>query len=100
MAMSVSKKTAIITGGGSGIGYEFTKLLLSKGCNVIIADLALRPESKLLVDEYSGDSARAIFLKTNVTDWAQLGKMFEVAEQEFGSADIVVPGAGVFEPVC
>lgn len=47
----------------------------------------------------SGSSARAVFQKTDVTDWAQLERMFEVAEREFGEIDIVCPGAGVYEPV-
>jgi 3-hydroxybutyrate dehydrogenase len=37
MAMQVNGKTAIITGAGSGINFEFAKLLLEKGCNVVIA---------------------------------------------------------------
>ena len=101
MAMNVEGKTAIITGAGSGICFSFAKLLLSKGCNVVIADIALRPEAEALLSEYPSTSAgtKAIFQKTNVTDWAQLDKMFEVATTHFGGADIVCPGAGVYEPV-
>jgi NAD(P)-dependent dehydrogenase (short-subunit alcohol dehydrogenase family) len=36
MALNVSGKTALMTGGGSDISLEFTKLLLSHGCNVVI----------------------------------------------------------------
>jgi 3-hydroxybutyrate dehydrogenase len=101
MAMNVEGKTAIITGAGSGICFSFAKLLLSKGCNVVIADITLRPEAEALLSEYPSTSAgtKAIFQKTNVTDWAQLDKMFEVATTQFGGADIVCPGAGVYEPV-
>jgi 3-hydroxybutyrate dehydrogenase len=103
MAMNVESKTAIITGAGSGINFCFAALLLSKGCNVVIADLALRPEAEGLVQKYSFDSkeskAKAIFQKTDVTEWSQLDKVFEVATEKFGGADIVCPGAGVYEPV-
>ncbi|KAB8304233.1 hypothetical protein EYC80_003651 [Monilinia laxa] len=100
MAMNVQSKTAIVTGGGSGINFCFAELLLSKGCNVIIADLALRPEAQQLVSKYSGssDGARAVFQQTDVTEWAQLDRMFEVAIEQFGGADIVCPGAGIYEP--
>ncbi|PQE08501.1 hypothetical protein CJF30_00005366 [Rutstroemia sp. NJR-2017a BBW] len=102
MAMNVESKTAIITGAGSGINFCFAALLLSKGCNVVIADLALRPEAEQLVQKYSSDSkeskAKAIFQKTDVTEWGQLDKVFEVATEKFGGADIVCPGAGVYEP--
>ena len=101
--MRVESKTAIVTGAGSGINLCFAKLLLSKGCNVVFADLALRPEAEAVVAQYPLTSpqgtAKAVFQKTDVTDWAQLDKMFEVAIEHFGGADIVCPGAGVFEPV-
>jgi len=101
MAMNVEGKTAIITGAGSGINFSFAKILLSKGCNVVIADLALRPEAEALVSQYPSTSpgAKAVFQRTDVTDWMQLDKMFEVAIAHFGGADIVCPGAGVYEPV-
>ncbi|PGH04294.1 hypothetical protein AJ79_07141 [Helicocarpus griseus UAMH5409] len=98
MAQSVKGKTAIVTGAGSGINMCFVQLLLRNGCNCLLADLALRPEAQATVDQYSTSSPRAVFLKTDVTDWAQLEKMFEVAEKEFGQIDIVCPGAGVYEP--
>ena len=100
MAMQVGGKTAIVTGAGSGINFEFAKLLLSKGCNVVAADLTLRPESQELISQYSSsEKARAVFHKTDVREWKQLESMFEVASEEFGGADIVCPGAGVYEPV-
>jgi NAD(P)-dependent dehydrogenase (short-subunit alcohol dehydrogenase family) len=84
-----------------GINLSFAKLLLSKKCNVLIADVALRPEAQSVVDEHSaksGHKPRAIFLKTDVTQWNQLSAMFETAYHEFGDVHIVCPGAGVFEP--
>ncbi|KAK2811429.1 hypothetical protein FQN50_002052 [Emmonsiellopsis sp. PD_5] len=98
MAQSVRGKTAIVTGGGSGINLCFVNLLLQNGCNCLVADLSLRPEAQATVDRYSVGSPRAVFLKTDVTDWAQLERTFEVAEKEFGDVDIVCPGAGVYEP--
>jgi 3-hydroxybutyrate dehydrogenase len=103
MALSVAGKTAIITGAGSGINYCFARLLLQKRCNVIFADLALRPEAEELVSQYSSESVfdcpRAVFQQTDVTSWSQLGQTFKIAQEEFNGADIVCPGAGVFEPV-
>ncbi|KAJ5908463.1 transmembrane amino acid transporter protein-domain-containing protein [Penicillium taxi] len=98
MAFSVSGRSAIVTGAGSGINLCFAKLLVENGCNVLIADLGLRPEATEFVDKYSNSPVRAVFQKTDVTDWPQLDRMFQVAEKEFGEIDIVCPGAGVFEP--
>lgn len=96
---NLKDKTAIVTGAGAGINLCFAKLLLSKGCNVVFADLQLRPEAQEVVDAYQNGSPRAVFQETNVIDWMQLERMFKVCEQHFGSVDIVCPGAGVFEPV-
>lgn len=101
MATSLSGKTAIVTGAGSGINLAFARLLLAKQCNVLIADLALRPEAKEVVDAHSslsGSSPRAVFQETDVRDWSQLERMFDTASREFGGVDIVCPGAGVYEP--
>ncbi|PGH19668.1 hypothetical protein AJ80_03823 [Polytolypa hystricis UAMH7299] len=98
MAFSVRGKTAIVTGAGSGINLCFVKLLLENGCNCVLADLGLRPEAQALVDKYTTSSPRAVFQQTDVTDWLQLERMFDVAEKEFGEIDIVCPGAGIYEP--
>ncbi|KAK0110052.1 hypothetical protein ONS95_002712 [Cadophora gregata] len=110
MALQVSGKTALVTGGGSGICLAFTKLLLENNCNVLIADLQLLPEAEALVKSSAaatngnsngvngGGKARAVFQKTDVTDWGQLEKAFERVISEFGSVELVVPGAGIFEP--
>ncbi|KAM5435821.1 hypothetical protein MferCBS31731_006078 [Microsporum ferrugineum] len=98
MERPVKGKTAIVTGAGSGINLCFARLLLENGCNCVFADLALRPEAQELVDKYSASTPRAVFQRTDVTDWLQLERMFDVAEKEFGDVDVVCPGAGVFEP--
>ncbi|KAL9077444.1 MAG: hypothetical protein Q9161_000289 [Pseudevernia consocians] len=101
MALSLAGKTAIITGAGSGINLSFARALLTKHCNVLFADLALRPEAQELVSNHANSSqspAKAVFQKTDVRDWQHLERMFHVASKEFGGADIVCPGAGVYEP--
>lgn len=120
MAMSLAGKTAIITGAGSGtphypphlillysrllgINYHFARALLANRCNVVLADLALRPEAEELVANHQSPSrapARATFQKTDVRRWEHLELMFRTASKEYGGADVVCPGAGVFEPVC
>lgn len=100
MALQVSGKTALVTGGGSGICLAFTKLLLQNNCNVVIADVQLIPEAEELVKKTAGEKVRVVYQKTDVMDWAQLEAAFARAMEEFGSLDVVCPGAGIFEPVC
>ncbi|KZL84386.1 short chain dehydrogenase [Colletotrichum incanum] len=97
---SVSGKTAIITGAGSGINFCFAELLLAHGCNVVIADISLRPEAEALVLKHQNANTkpRAVFVETDVSSWPALSNMFNVAIIEFGGFDVFCPGAGVYEP--
>lgn len=68
----------------------------------MIGDLKLRPESEATVAQYPHPAAdgkpSAAFHKTDVVDWAQLSALFEQTLKTFGRVDIVVNGAGIFEP--
>ncbi|OTB08401.1 hypothetical protein M426DRAFT_263658 [Hypoxylon sp. CI-4A] len=102
---NVEGKYVVATGGGSGITLAFVKLLLSKGCSVIVGDLQLQPVAEQLAAEHphSGlDSGRPsfVFHKTDVRSWPQLSQLWKKALSTFPRIDMVVPGAGagVFEP--
>lgn len=83
----------------AGINLEFAKLLLSRGCNVVLADLSLRPEAEAVVATYGAEkSPRAVFVSTDVTSWPALQNMFKTTIAEFGNFDLLCPGAGVYEP--
>ncbi|KAF1816745.1 NAD(P)-binding protein [Eremomyces bilateralis CBS 781.70] len=81
----------------AGINYWFAKLLLQRGCNVLIADIALLPEAKVLLEQYTSQP-RAIFHNTDVTSWPDLDSMFDAGVTAFGNIDLVCPGAGIYEP--
>ncbi|QIW94731.1 hypothetical protein AMS68_000249 [Peltaster fructicola] len=98
-SFNIKGKTAIVTGAGSGINLSFAVLLLAGSCNVVIGDLGLRPEAQKVLDDHKDvTGAKAVFVKTDVVKWDQLKRLFDVAEEHFGSIDIVCPGAGIFEP--
>jgi 3-hydroxybutyrate dehydrogenase len=63
----------------------------------------LRKEAEEIVNEHANptnpDMGKAAFQETDVSKWKQLERMFAAAESHFGSVDIVVPGAGIYEPV-
>jgi 3-hydroxybutyrate dehydrogenase len=101
MAFPVGNKTALVTGGGSGICLAFTKLLLSHNCNVLIADLKLTPEAEEVIagNDCEAGMGRVLFKKTDVTDWKELQAAFDTTLEEFGHLDIVCPGAGIIDPV-
>ncbi|KAF5643101.1 15-hydroxyprostaglandin dehydrogenase [Fusarium sp. NRRL 52700] len=95
----LAQKTALVTGGGSGINLELAKALRDKGCAVLIADISLTPNAAAWLKSLGNQSnPQVVFHKTDVTSLEQLFEVFEVFEKKIGGVpDIVVPGAGVYE---
>ncbi|KAG5974218.1 hypothetical protein E4U55_008282 [Claviceps digitariae] len=98
MALDIRGKTALVTGGASGICLEVTRQLLEGGCNVVVADLRSSNELDALIHTDHEGHVRASFIRTDVTVWRELDTSFSHAIKEFGRLDIVIPGAGIFEP--
>ncbi|KAH6880365.1 hypothetical protein B0T10DRAFT_551603 [Thelonectria olida] len=103
MSYTVKGRFAVVTGGGSGISHALTRLLLHAGCSVMIADVRLRPEAEATIEEYPHPASEpkkpsAVFCKTDISDWTQISALWANALEKFGRVDIVVNGAGIYEP--
>jgi NAD(P)-dependent dehydrogenase (short-subunit alcohol dehydrogenase family) len=66
----------------------------------MLADLALHASAREWLERIeTGPCPRVRWYRTDVTDWKQLEAAFDAFDREFGGTpDIVVPGAGVYEP--
>jgi NAD(P)-dependent dehydrogenase (short-subunit alcohol dehydrogenase family) len=89
--MIISGKTAIITGGASGLGEAAARRLHGLGANVVIADL--NEEKGQVVAGELGE--RALFLKTNVTSTGDVRELCQATVTAFGSIHILVNNAGI-----
>lgn len=81
----------------------FARRLLQEGCSVIIGDLKLGAEAEALLKSYPHPPAArgipsVVFHQTDVTSWPQLSSLFDAALAAFPTLDIVVPGAGLYDP--
>jgi NAD(P)-dependent dehydrogenase (short-subunit alcohol dehydrogenase family) len=85
---SLAKKTAVVTGGVSGIGLAVVKRFLAAGARVLIAD---RRASGAAVAKAAG----AEFFQVDVAHEKQIAAMFATARKNFGRVDILVNNVGI-----
>ena len=88
----LSRRVAIITGGGGGIGKAIAEKLAAEGANVVITDVVQDRLDEAL-ESFGRDVATAV--KCDVTKAASVQKAFDQACLDFGGVDIVVHSAGL-----
>lgn len=92
--MRLNGKTAIVTGGGSGIGRSTAIRFASEGAKVTVADVdTLGGEETVSLIRESG--ADAIFVKTDVKDSNQIKTLINTTTTTFGGLHILVNNAGI-----
>lgn len=94
--MRLEGKTAVITGGASGMGRATVLRFLAEGANVVIADYnAATGADTLALAEAQGHGARARFIRTDVAKEADIEAMLGCALEQFGRLDVLFNNAGV-----
>jgi NAD(P)-dependent dehydrogenase (short-subunit alcohol dehydrogenase family) len=89
---NLTGKTAVVTGGNSGIGYAAAKKFKANGANVIITGRSV---------ERVDAAANELGVKGIVADVTNLSALDDLAGQiknEFGQLDILFVNAGIFAP--
>jgi 2-keto-3-deoxy-L-fuconate dehydrogenase len=94
MMFRLDNKTAIITGGGSGIGRAISILLAKQGAKVYILDMD-ETGSQSVVKEISEGGFSASFIRTDVSNQEQVNGVFSQVLQETGRLDLLVNNAGI-----
>jgi len=87
-----TERTAVITGGGSGIGRATAIRLASEGARVVIVDT--NPDSAGAVAEEVGGLA----VVADVTSAEDVARMYASAFQAYGSIDVAFHNAGISPP--
>jgi NAD(P)-dependent dehydrogenase (short-subunit alcohol dehydrogenase family) len=88
--MQLPGKTFLVTGGSSGLGAACVTEFAQAGANVVICDVSDRGEE--LVRELGGN---VCFVKTDVTDSAQVQKAVDTAAAQFGGLHGAINCAGI-----
>jgi NAD(P)-dependent dehydrogenase (short-subunit alcohol dehydrogenase family) len=94
MAGILNGKIALITGAGSGIGRATSKIFVREGAKLILADVVEEGGQETL-GMLKQDGADAIFVKTDVSSWADVEAMVAKGVEEYGRLDCAFNNAGI-----
>lgn len=86
---------ALVTGGNSGIGRGVALSLAAAGADVVVNYVSNPEGAAGAVEEIRSLGRRAIAVRADVSDEAQVEAMFAEAIGELGTLDIVVANAGL-----
>lgn len=91
---SLQNKTAVITGGGSGIGRAISMLFAQQGAQVFVLDMDEK-NANATVEEINSKNGTATFIRCNVGSASEVAEVFREIASATKSIDILVNNAGI-----
>ena len=93
--MSLTGKTAIVTGGSRGIGRAVCLELARRGCNIVLSFAGNTAAADQTVSDCQALGVQALAVQGNVADADAVKALFDAALKQFGAVDILVNNAGI-----
>lgn len=88
-------KTALITGSSKGIGRAIAIRLARDGFNVVVNYSSNEKSALEVITEIQKSGGKAIAVRADVSKPSEVDSLFNDAEKEFGSIDVLVNNAGI-----
>lgn len=93
--MNFTGKTAIVTGGSRGIGRAVCLELAKGGANVVLCYAGNDAAAQKTAEAVEAAGGKALALRCDVTNSAQVQSLIDTALERFGRIDILVNNAGI-----
>lgn len=90
----LENKVAIVTGAGKGIGAAIARTLGAEGAAVVVNYATADADAKRTVDAIVAAGGRALAIKADVTQPADVAHLFAETRERFGRLDVLVNNAG------
>ena len=90
----MKNKTAVVTGGGSGIGYSICKALGASDYKVIVIDLNIEAAQETAA-EINNAGGQADAFAVDVSNTVAVTEAFEQIKQNNNSIDVLINNAGI-----
>lgn len=86
-------RVAIVTGGAQGIGEAIARRLASEGAEVAILDIQ-DEKAQAVADDISSGSRKAMVVKMDVADPADVRRAVQIVESTLGRVDVLINNVG------
>lgn len=97
MDLNLHHRTAIVTGGATGLGKEFVLSLAREGVNICFTYMRDEERPEQLIDTVKNSaSVEIIAVKTDLSDEQSRENLFATCIERLGNADILVNNAGIW----
>jgi len=90
-------KVAVVTGASKGIGASIAKHLAAEGAAVVVNYHSGKSDADRVVTEITHAGGRAVALQANLSQKAEIDRLFAETRNAFGRLDILVNNAGIYE---
>jgi NAD(P)-dependent dehydrogenase (short-subunit alcohol dehydrogenase family) len=97
MNLGLEGKVALVTGGARDVGRAIVEALAREGAAVAVNYLTSERPAAQLVEHIRGRGGRAIAVRGDVAEYAQVEAMVDRAVKELGRIDVLVNNAGFLE---
>jgi 2-keto-3-deoxy-L-fuconate dehydrogenase len=91
---SLSNKTAVVTGGGSGIGKAIAELFAAQGATAFVLELN-EDTAQQTIATIKSEGGKAFALSCNVADQSMVKQTMEKIKNRIGPIHILVNSAGI-----
>ncbi|MBI3800424.1 MAG: SDR family oxidoreductase [Deltaproteobacteria bacterium] len=88
--MLLENKVALITGSARGTGAGIARVFAGEGASVVINQVKEEGNPQRVLEDVQRAGGKALFVKADITDEAQVREMVRKAEETFGQVDILV----------
>lgn len=92
----LKNKVAVVTGASKGIGASIAKYFAAEGAKVVVNYASSKEGAEKVVKEITEAGGTAIAVQGDVSKEADVNRLFEATKQAYGTLDVLVNNAGIY----
>jgi 3-oxoacyl-[acyl-carrier protein] reductase len=97
MSNKLSGQVALVTGASKGIGAAIARHLAAEGASVVVNYSSSKAGADKVVAEIARQGGKAVAVQANLSQAADVEKLFAETKKVYGKLDILVNNAGIYQ---